>query len=225
MFGRKISNPIPDAGIDAIDPFDSGPRIVWIKANSDKICRMFKDIPLITAMGRTQPHTILAGGAARSVTTSEPIHDYDFFFTNPSAYEIYSHLLEREYWDLVGSRANDKVRTYSKTIDGNRYDVQLIGLRTYSGTKELLEEFDFTVTQFALDEVGIYWYSTDGIKHANNKELHLSERFSVGIPVKQTAATLRHAFKYAKYGYDVNTFVSEYFTAVGMNYVLKEGGY
>lgn len=104
----------------------------------------------------------LAGGALRRTLIGQPLDsDFDFFFKNKDARLIWENAL----LDMGAKKIshNDHQKTFildlaldEETEELETVKIQLITIDYYNFVQDLLDSFDFTITQFAYD--GKYLY-------------------------------------------------------------------
>jgi hypothetical protein len=142
----------------------------------------------------------LAGGALRRTITAEKIigkSDFDFFFKSEEAY-----VAMVEAFSGIGfaiKREND----FNKTLEGEitigeekqKVIVQLIKVQYYGSVEALLDSFDFTLCQFALDtKTGTFYCGDTSMFDAARRRIVVHK---VTYPV----ASLRRLIKYTSQGY------------------------
>lgn len=91
-------------------------------------------------------NTFIAGGAVRDFVMNRKATDVDIFCANRAAFEAQKSIL----WDTgyVGSRGNKDFTEFKR---GDRI-VQVIGFRWFQTIEEVIDSFDFTVSQFGLKD-------------------------------------------------------------------------
>jgi hypothetical protein len=100
----------------------------------------------------------LAGGALRRTLIGQGLtSDMDFFFSSREKLESF-----RAELTSMGAKKKNETKhqeTYLFTPEDWEYDeieVQLIKIGYYSSATDLLDSFDFTITQFAYDGTNLY---------------------------------------------------------------------
>lgn len=132
----------------------------------------------------------LAGGAARSIFTKEPINDYDIFFKDYLALLETKQSLEKiKECKLVFACKSNKLFTYK--LHGIK--IQLITHKFFKNEDELIDSFDFECTRFLTD--GITLFTTDiALSDAKRKKLRMHK-------LSYPAATIKRINKYISRGY------------------------
>jgi len=112
------------------------------------------EIPILTymdglpAVSATGPW--IAGGAIRRTLLQEPLaSDVDYFFREEAQASAFGADMELRGAKIVGSR--EQVTTWSIEIDEKKVIVQGITLGYYPTLEDVLDSFDFTITQFGYD--------------------------------------------------------------------------
>lgn len=130
----------------------------------------------------------IAGGAIRSWFNREPASDIDIFFASFEQRDLF----------LEKNRLNkDNLAFSSTTADTYKKGNQLIqAIKIYKPTvEELFDSFDFTICQFAYDDVEIFT-TAEAIVSSLRKHLAV-HKIQKGYEVD----SLRRAFKYYEKGY------------------------
>ena len=134
----------------------------------------------------------LAGGAARSLKTNEPVVDYDLFFDSAETAENFEKgLLMRAKTEVIyRCPAGELV-----TIKMDKYKIQLIKETYHPDPADLMARFDFTICKFAVDcsDFSLQYEDAD-MSDAYNKVLRLN---NLQYPV----ATLHRVKKYLDKGF------------------------
>lgn len=168
-------------------------------------------LPFVNEDRTLFPGVVIAGGAVRAYFHAEQIEDFDLFFRRNNDFTF------RENIDRVRHTLMDKgfketfvcpegkLYTYKKDIEiditkvthytKTPIKVQLITEKEFIGVQELLDSFDFTVTQFAYDDEGRVWWSPQAISDTVDQMLNINK---ITYPV----ATLNRIIKYNKKGYN-----------------------
>ncbi|GFN32399.1 hypothetical protein [Paenibacillus xylaniclasticus] len=134
----------------------------------------------------------LGGGALRRTLVSHELDsDFDFFFSSGKK-------LKKFREELVASGANktasnDHQETYTYQIGKKSYIIQLIKIAFYENPEDLIDSFDFTITQLAYD--GEYLYCGDYTLWDLGRNRLALHKLTYGV------ATMRRMIKYTKQGY------------------------
>jgi hypothetical protein len=140
-----------------------------------------------------RPGVWLAGGAIRSLFDNTEIEDYDLFFSDYRLYiDTFARLISIHGFEIKFICPEGKLITLKNKAG---VKVQLITAQFYQSEVQLINTFDFSVTQFATDGETIFVGSTS-IQDAENKVLRLE---NLSYPV----ATINRLFKYKKKGYNI----------------------
>jgi hypothetical protein len=157
----------------------------------------------------------VAGGSVRRTLLGEKLEgtDFDFFFRNEKQYkEFHEDMVENDFSFVRSENEHNTTYTvpsggYQELIrgdEGEEYSVkvwkpelkvQAISIRYYASLAEVLDNFDFTITQFGFD--GDKFVMSDfALYDAARKRL---------VPHKITyaASSVRRLLKYADQGYTV----------------------
>lgn len=148
--------------------------------------------PILREVGKIDGY--LAGGAIRRTFLSEATikSDYDFFFKNESAFT-----LAKNYWlsKTDSSIIRENEQNLSILCDGKI--IQLIKIAYYNTVEDLLNSFDYTICQFAIDlsESNYFIYSSPtAMFDLGGKKLVVNK---ITYPV----ASLRRLIKYTQQGF------------------------
>lgn len=151
---------------------------------------------------------IIAGGFILNVINEEKnATDIDFFFTSKEAFNNTLDLFlnrseedEKDIWAYGGY--SPKLGEDGKPITNERYislvhptrpAIQLIKMVWYEDAKHVIDSFDFTITQCAVDNKGFYFNSAT--------LMDLARKRLVLHRLQYAASTLRRLIKYSKKGY------------------------
>jgi len=142
----------------------------------------------------------LAGGALRRTITAESIigkSDFDFFFKNEEAFV--DMLTAFSEMGFIIKRENDANKTLEGKVKLGEEEktiiVQLIKIQFYQTVDALLDSFDFTLCQFALDtKTGTFYCGDTSMFDAARRRIVVHK---VTYPV----ASLRRLIKYTSQGY------------------------
>lgn len=146
----------------------------------------------------------IAGGAVRRFVAGQPIEgsDIDLFFRDDDAHAVAKECFAKAGKGLVAKTDHTDdflIPVQLPTEDGERETVeirvQLVGIDRYSSVETLLDSFDFTICQFALngDEVVAAPMATHDL---------LKRRLSLH-KVTYGAATVRRMLKYGSQGFTI----------------------
>ncbi|WP_041544377.1 MULTISPECIES: hypothetical protein [Chelativorans] len=148
---------------------------------------------LMRILGKVQNGAWCAGGAIRGTLIRQSLDsDFDFFFRDAD------HLAE---WEknlpdtLKLVRETEHHKHWRGTIEGSDLpiDIQAIRFRFYASAEEVIDSFDYTITQFALD--GEELVTTPyALWDLGRKKLAIHK---VTYPV----ATMRRMLKYTQQGF------------------------
>lgn len=148
---------------------------------------------LMRILGQVQNGAWCAGGAIRRTLIKHPLDsDFDFFFRDAD------HLAEWET-KLPGTlalvRETEHHKHWKGTLEGSALpvDVQAIKFRFYGTAAEVIDSFDYTITQFCL-EGDTLTTTAHALWDLGRKRLAIHK---VTYPV----ATMRRMLKYTKQGY------------------------
>lgn len=134
----------------------------------------------------------LAGGAVRRTLLRQPLDsDFDIFFANQEQLSTFCDWLETVGATLLMETEHHK--TFRVTLADESRTVQCIRFQFYGSVTELLDSFDFTITQFAYDGETLYCgdYSLWDLAR---KRLAL-HKLTFGV------STLRRLIKYTRQGF------------------------
>lgn len=134
----------------------------------------------------------LAGGAIRRTLIGDLLtSDLDFFFKSEDDLKQFrKELIDKGAEEVT---KNDHQETYSIQIKNKSYLIQLIKINYYDSVEDVLNSFDFTITQFAYDGKDLICgdYSLWDLAR---KRLAL-HKLTYGV------ATMRRLIKYTNQGY------------------------
>lgn len=106
---------------------------------------------IIGALPATTPNgPWIAGGAIRRTLLQDDLNsDIDFFFRDAEQKQAFNDkLLESGGW-LISEK--DHATTYGVKVDHNTVIVQAVTMAYYPTVVDVIDSFDFTITQFAYD--------------------------------------------------------------------------
>lgn len=150
----------------------------------------------------------IAGGCFKNIFNSEKIKDIDMYFRNErdflEAKAYYQNLIIEEPVNYKKSYENKNVWAVLDVKTGIRIElIQSI----YGEPKEVLSNFDFSITHFAyyLEEVDegkhtVILYNENFFEHLHMKRLVIEQQPEELI---MPLSTFNRAFKYTKYGYNL----------------------
>lgn len=107
--------------------------------------------PLTRVLSKVQNGAWCAGGAIRRTLIRMPLDsDYDFFFRDADHMAEWEKKLPKT---LKMVRETPHHKHWRGTIEGSELpvDIQAIKFRFYASAAELIDSFDYTITQFAYD--------------------------------------------------------------------------
>lgn len=147
---------------------------------------------------------IIAGGCFRNIEKKEEIKDIDMFFESREDYvkaiEIFSS--RKEDFEFYEENENENITVFKDLVYGLR--LELINVK-FGKPKDIIEKFDFTVTQAAL-----YRNSEDKLEFIYHKDLydHLEDnKLTIDYDweeIEQPYGVFRRMIKYVGYGYKVD---------------------
>jgi len=136
----------------------------------------------------------LAGGAIRRTILNKSLEeaDFDFFFKDEESLISFQNDLEND--DFIKVSENEKNITYSKICeDGTKIKLQCIFFQFYETIEDVIDSFDFTITQFAYDGKDMYCGEYSLFDLTRGKlALH---KLTFGV------ATVRRLIKYTQQGF------------------------
>lgn len=146
----------------------------------------------------------------RRTFQSAPLEsDYDFFFANKKQFESFRKQLEGRGASKIKQNDNNilfKMPSRKRTEDdisahpklgtwAPELDIQLINFQYYNTLEEVLESFDFTITQFGYD--GEHFIMSDFALW------DLARRKLVPCQLTYATSSLRRLLKYSSQGFSV----------------------
>jgi hypothetical protein len=137
--------------------------------------------------------TILAGGAIRAYLNKEEISDYDLFFFNQHEAIAVKQCLLNNKFKIVFECPEGKLTTFKK----KRLKIQLITERYYESVEDLLNSFDFTITQFALYNDKLYT-NKRALRDTREKKIRFNK-------ITYPSATLGRFYKFQNKGYHLDS--------------------
>lgn len=148
---------------------------------------------LMRILGQVQNGAWCAGGAIRRTLIKHPLDsDFDFFFRSADHLDEWEAKLPGT---LVLVRETEHHKHWKGTLEGSALpvDVQAIKFRFYETAAEVIDSFDYTITQFCL-EGDTLTTTAHALWDLGRKRLAIHK---VTYPV----ATMRRMLKYTKQGY------------------------
>lgn len=136
----------------------------------------------------------LAGGAIRRTIMGQSLEraDLDFFFENQDAFnDFHSTMISGECNENTKVIEKQNNWTYKNSFLG--YDVQAICFQYYDSPDSLINEFDYTICQFATDGDWV-WTGDMSLWDSARKRLRPNK---ITMPV----ASLRRLLKYTNQGF------------------------
>jgi len=131
----------------------------------------------------------LAGGAIRDYFAAVPVKtDYDIFFPNEEEYQKAKMFFKEKSVEVKWESDNGMKVVY------NNHTYDLVK-KFFPNPQAAIEEFDFTVSMFAVDTEKVYYGETSFIDLAK-KQLMINK-----LPMP--ASSLSRAFRYHKKGYSI----------------------
>lgn len=168
------------------------------KFSETKLGKVLNDLvdvadPLASPIGPNGPW-VGAGSLRRLVRGEDPLGaDIDFFFRDEEQLAAFETLLARNGYSL--SKVTTHHKEYTKLVDKKEVLVQCIFFKYYHNVDEVIDSFDFTISQFAYD--GRYLYTGDyTLFDTGRSRLQVHK---VTYPV----STVRRMLKYGKQGYTI----------------------
>jgi hypothetical protein len=138
------------------------------------------------------PGSWLAGGAIRRTLMGMPLDsDYDFFFQNEFAFDSFDE--QTIGLGFKKTKETEHHNQYEGKFEGQDFVVQAIKFQFYSDAAEVLDSFDYTITQFLLSGSTLLT-TPESLWDLARKRLALHK---VTYPV----ATLRRMLKYSNQGF------------------------
>lgn len=134
----------------------------------------------------------VAGGAARAVyywrkPTHYKMNDIDIFCSSKVRIQLVQD------WLITAGAELTKTNEYYVTYELKGYPIQVITGSTYHDVRDLLDTFDFTMCQFAMDADYLY-YTSEAAAAVEEKRLTINQ---IVIPLR----TLARVTKYQKMGF------------------------
>lgn len=136
----------------------------------------------------------IAGGAIRRTLLNKELDtDVDLFFKDEESLKSYSKELEKIGAKIITENEHQTTFTYHIEKLNKSYLIQAVTISFYDNVEDLLDSFDFTITQFAFDGEILYCgeHSIWDLK-SNKLALH---KLTYGV------ATMRRMIKYTNQGF------------------------
>jgi hypothetical protein len=135
---------------------------------------------------------IIAGSSLLSILNDTPVHDFDIFFKSQSDVDYILNNIDKN--DIVFKGVNG---TKIKIIINNKiYLLDLVYNIIFKDKVLLVNHFDFTINQIAIDALGLY-YSEYFVNDYTSKTLRINKLSNPG-------STLKRLIKYTKKEYVIN---------------------
>lgn len=142
---------------------------------------------ILTELKESKINCWLAGGALRDYFAGVIIKtDYDLFFPNDDEYQKCSKFFKDKEAIVIWESDNGMKVKYNK----RKFDLVK---KFFPGPQETINEFDFTVSQFAIDTEKVYYGETSFIDLAK-RQLMINK---ITFP----ASTMSRSFRYYTKGY------------------------
>lgn len=134
----------------------------------------------------------MAGGAVMSlIKGAKHTSDHDFFFKNRADLDFFKENLEADGAVVIRDSENAITLTYNEKI------VQLISRRFYPDVQAIFDDFDFTISMFAVDADGNMYSEDMSLYDLANKEIRIKQVNSLGH-------TFKRLIKYGSKGYTIH---------------------
>lgn len=129
----------------------------------------------------------VAGGSIRDYMSGQPIKtDYDLFFKNSDGYNKVLSYLEKNNAETIFENENGRKVFYK----GKKFDLVK---KHFNSPIDTINEFDFTVSMFAVDRNKFY--------HGETSFIDLAKRQLMINKLPFPGNTLKRAFRYYEKGY------------------------
>lgn len=167
----------------------------------DELMRIVESLPKCTGSCY-----YIAGGAIRRSIIGDDLQkgDIDLFFKSKAQYDEW---LFRKGNHIQIVKSLDHADNYIMTlpVDGKKYDIQVVKIAFYNNVEELLDSFDYTITQFAIpvkDMVSTTLAWSKLPVHAGVRSMwDLARKRLVINKITYPLASLRRLIKYTNQGY------------------------
>lgn len=139
-----------------------------------------------------QVDVMIAGGSLLSILDEKEIYDFDIFFKSQSDADRVLSNIDKN--DIIFKGENGtKIQVH---INDKIYLLDLVYSIIFKNTLELVNHFDFTINQIAIDALGLY-YTEYFVNDFISKKLRINKLSNPG-------STLKRLLKYTKKGYIIN---------------------
>lgn len=139
----------------------------------------------------------LAGGAIRHALSGGTLTDetdFDYFFSSEGGYNQAVERAEAKGWTLSKTTPNHSEYLVTNPDAPLPYRVQLIKAVYAASCTDLIDRFDYTICQFAVDTDGILWCGDHSLWDLARKRLAVHR---ITFPV----SSLRRLLKYTSKGF------------------------
>lgn len=155
--------------------------------SESSLCQVLAALPTVSPEGPW-----LAGGALRRLLIGQPMDsDFDYFFRDLAQLERFQEAMRASGSEL--KRSTKHHAHYRKSIVDETRDVQAIHFKFYTSAFDVIDSFDYTITQFAFDGTNLIT-TAEALFDLGRKRLAIHK---VTYPV----ATMRRLLKYGKQGF------------------------
>jgi len=158
--------------------------------------RVFKDSPKNTIINTIRPNLKdgpwVAGGAALSLFTGDPINDIDIYCRTE---EQLRALEQKLYQNGNMIYESDNATSWKIYENSETFTIQLIKKGLYKNISEVFDTFDFTVCKIATDLDGNFVSTPKAVSDIGQRRLRVSKFSKDGF--------LPRWAKYTQYGYDM----------------------
>lgn len=146
---------------------------------------------------------VLAGGAIRDLLNSVEPKDFDIFFTNDSSRFQVEELLgtpeaethyTKTYFFMEPELDKPKLPPYLVQVNKTEVEIQLVFKQTYGNEQSIIDNFDFSLVQWALSRNGLFFGET-------TFQDTVDKKVSIGI-ITKPLSSLNRLIKYAQ-DYDI----------------------
>lgn len=161
--------------------------------NSVNLLTQNKDIKnIFNFFHEKEVDIIIAGGSLLSILNDKPVYDFDIFFKSQSDVDSVLNNIDSDHIIFKG----DNGTKIEVIINDKTYLLDLVYSRIFKDKLELVNHFDFTINQIAIDALGLY-YSEYFVNDFTSKKLRINKLSNPG-------STLKRLIKYTKKGYVIN---------------------
>ena len=166
--------------------------------NDSELFRVLKYLPKVGSNGPW-----LAGGSVWKAIENRSIeYDLDFFFNSPMQFQIWTRMLKSiPYVHHIVNEKKSKYNTsYQFHICDGKYNktitIQGVSFKYWKNTEDLLDGFDFTACQFAMDGRNLYVGDTS-FEDLKARTIRFNK-------IHDACATKIHLDKYLQEGFKVS---------------------